>query len=46
MQDYVETLPQFTTPSLNYAKFRVIISVHHKKDNNNYYSYSTIEVDK
>ena len=46
IQDYVLVLPDFTTPSLNDAKFRVIVGVKHLKDNNNYYSYSTIEVDR
>lgn len=46
IQDYVLNLPDFTTTSLNYAKFRVIVGVKHTKDNNNYYSYSTIEVDR
>ena len=46
VQDYVVTLPDYAASSLNYAKFRVIVGVKHKKDNNNYYSYSTIEVDR
>ena len=46
VQDYVVTLPDFAASSLNYAKFRVIVGVKHTKDNNNYYSYSTIEVDR
>lgn len=46
VQDYVVTLPDFAASSLNYAKFRVIVGVKHRKDNNNYYSYSTIEVDR
>ncbi len=45
-QDYVRNLPDYTTPSLNSAKYRVIAVFHHKKDNNNYYSYATIEVNK
>ena len=44
--DYVEYLPYYTAKSLNYANYRVIVSFHHKKDNNNYYSYATMEVDK
>ena len=44
--DYIETLPDYTAASLNGARYRVIISFHHTKDNNNYYSYSTIEVNK
>ncbi len=46
VQDYVLNLPDFAATSLNYAKFRVIVGVKHNKDNNNYYSYSTIEVDR
>ena len=46
IQDYLATLPDFAASSLNYAKFRVIVGVKHTKDNNNYYSYSTIEVDR
>ena len=46
MRDYIEALPDYTTESLNYAKYRVIASFHHKTDNNNYYSYATIEVNK
>lgn len=46
VQDYVLSLPDFATPSLNGAKYRVIVGVKHIKDNNNYHSYSTIEVDR
>lgn len=45
-QDYVNNLPNYTTPSLNNAQYRVIAIFHHTKDNNNYYSYATIEVDR
>ncbi len=45
-KDYIETLPDYRAESLNYAKYRVITSIHHRKDNNNYYSYSTIEVNR
>ena len=45
-KEYVKNLPDYTAGSLNYANYRVIISIHHKKDNNNYYSYSTIEVSR
>jgi hypothetical protein len=45
-QDYVRTLPDYKTESLNGAKYRVIVMYHHIKDNNNYYSYSTTEVYK
>ena len=46
VQEYIVNLPDFAASSLNYAKFRVIVGVKHTKDNNNYYSYSTIEVDR
>lgn len=46
VQDYVLSLPDFATESQTGAKFRVIIGVKHIKDNNNYHSYSTIEVDR
>lgn len=46
LADYIYTLPNYSTESLNYAKYRVIASFHHTKDNNNYYSYATIEVNK
>lgn len=42
--EYVETLPDYQTESSNHAGYRLIVSFHHQKDNNNYYSYSTIEV--
>ena len=45
-KDYINTLPEYTAASLNGANYRVIISFHHTKDNNNYYSYATIEVNK
>lgn len=45
-KDYILSLPDFTTESLNYAKYRVIASFHNKKGNNNYYSYATIEVSR
>ena len=44
--DYVNALPDYTYESLNNAKYRVIVSFHNLKDNNNYYSYATIEVNK
>lgn len=45
-KDYVFSLPDYTAESLNYANYRVIISFQNKKDNNNYYSYATIEVSR
>ena len=45
-QDYVVTLPDYITQSLNYSKYRIIIQIKHKKDGNNYYSFSTMEVNR
>ncbi len=45
-QDYILTLPDYTTQSLNYSSYRVIIQIKHKKDGNNYYSFSTMEVNR
>ena len=45
-QDYIFYLPDYTADSLNYANYRVIACFHNKKDNNNYYSYATIEVSR
>ena len=45
-KDYVFSLPDYTTESLNYANYRVFAIFHNKKDNNNYYSYATIEVSR
>ena len=45
-QEYVFYLPDYTSASLNYANYRVIACFHNKKDNNNYYSYATIEVSR
>ncbi len=45
-KDYVFNLPDYAAESLNYANYRVVASFHNKKDNNNYYSYATIEVSR
>ena len=45
-KEYIYNLPEYTAASLNGANYRVIITFHHTKDNNNYYSYATIEVNK
>lgn len=45
-KDYIVSLPDFVTPSSNNAKYRVIAVFHNRRDNNNYYSYSTIEVNR
>ena len=43
-KDYVFFLPDYSATSLNYANYRVLARFQNKKDNNNYYSYATIEV--
>lgn len=43
-QDYMGTLPDYITASENGARYRVIAIFQHTVDNNNYYSYATIEV--
>jgi len=45
LEEYIASLPDYTN-NPNNVKYRVIASFHHKKDNNNYYSYSTIEVSR
>lgn len=45
-RDYVFSLPDYAAESLNYANYRVFAIFHIKRDNNNYYSYSTIEVSR
>jgi len=46
-KDYILSLPNYTiSHSTTGAKYRVIVVVKHKKDNNNYYSFSTMEVIK
>jgi hypothetical protein len=45
-RDYVEYLPNYKVVSIDNAKYRVIACFQHRKDNNNYYSYSTIEVNR
>ena len=44
--DYIVSLPDYVTPSANNAQYRVIAVFHNKRDNNNYYSYATIEVNR
>lgn len=47
LHDYVEFLPEFSkVDSLNFAQYRVIIEFNRKKNDTNYYAYSTIEVKK
>lgn len=45
-KEYIDSLPDYKVESLDGVNYRVIASFHHKKDNNNYYSYSTIEVNR
>lgn len=46
-KDYILSLPNYSiSHSTTGAKYRVIVVVRHKKDNNDYYSFSTIEVVK
>jgi hypothetical protein len=46
-RDYIISLPDYSAAnSLNNAKYRVIVMMQTKTDNNNYYSYATIEVSK
>ena len=44
--DYVEYLPIFKMDSLNFANYSVVLEFHRKKNENDFYSYSTIEVKK
>ena len=45
IQDYVLSLPNYTNRHKDTnANYRVIVSVHHTRDYNNYYSFSTMEV--
>ncbi len=45
MEDYIFSLPNYKNTT-NKPKYRVIASFQHRKDNNNFYSYATIEVNK
>ena len=45
-KDYVQTLPDYKAASLNFAEYRVFVIVKHRKDGNNYYSFSNTEVNK
>lgn len=47
LSEYVDFLPKYENIySLNKARYRIIIEYRRKKDNNDYYAYSTIEVRK
>lgn len=46
-RDYILSLPNYKNPHLETkANYRIIVVRHHTKENNNYYSYSTMEVIK
>lgn len=45
-QAYVQSLPDFVTPSQNYSKYRVLAEFHHFSEYSDYYSYGTIEVNR
>lgn len=46
-KDYILSLPNYSIPHhTTGAAYRVVVAVHHKKDNNDYYSYSNMEVNK
>ena len=45
--DYINFLPNYTADNYNTgSKYRVIVVVQHKKALNNYYSFSTMEVNR
>ena len=47
IQDYVFSLPDYKLYNSNYdAPYRIIVAFEHEKDDNDYYSYGTIEVMK
>ena len=47
-QEYVRTLPDYVSGSLNYSRYRVLAEFHHTypSGENDYYSYATIEVNR
>ena len=46
-QDYVSYLPTYSkTSSINGACYRVLIEYHHTRDDNDYWTYSTMEIIK
>lgn len=46
-QDYVSYLPTYSkTSSLNGACYRVLVEYHHTRDDNDYWTYSTMEIIK
>lgn len=45
LQDYVAYLPTYSkVPSLNGACYRLVVEFHNTRDENDYWSYSTIEI--
>ena len=43
-RDYIIFLPDYVRRSGNGAEYRVLVTFYNRKDYNNYYSYSTIEL--
>ncbi len=46
IRDYMSYLPEYTIGSLNGAQYRLIAKLHNSKDDNDFYTYATIEVKK
>lgn len=47
LHDYVEFLPEYSkVGSLNFAQYRIIIEFNRTKNDNNFFTYATIEVKK
>ncbi len=46
IRDYVLYLPEYTIGSLNGAQYRLVAEFHNTKDDNDFYTYATIEVKK
>ena len=45
LQDYVAYLPTYSkVPSLNGACYRLVVEFHNTRDENDYWTYSTIEI--
>lgn len=45
-KEYIESLPDYKREALDGSKYRIIACFQHRSDNNNYYSYSTMEVSR
>jgi len=46
LREYILSLPDYQATSINNAKYRIVASFKHTLDNNSYYTYATIEVNK